>query len=244
MPTNAITSTIPLTPKNSPTIQAIVKPVFHQSAVLKAPNPVTSMKVIQGNSENIAVNTVSLKVKQGVMHKVIKKLFGYSNNPKGQPLGDSRSLHVGDRVTFNVGSKIALADGRVIMISDGNEEVEITGFHRIYKDQAYNLPLRGIKTDKWGEIITWPDAVKDINPAQEAQEPKTMPGITKNDVGGIDFDPQYLQLNMQGDGGNVPVPSGFEWLLREPIRGFIPQILKIQSGLGSSLAFLGDLVAS
>ena len=61
-------------------------------------------------------------------------------------------------------------------------------------------------------------------------------------VGGIDFDSKYLQMNMQGDGMNVPVPKGFEWLLTTPIRGFFPRILDIRSGTGLELAFFRGLI--
>jgi len=62
--------------------------------------------------------------------------------------------------------------------------------------------------------------------------------------GGIDFNDKYLQMNMEGDGANVPCPKGFEWLLLRPIRGFVPEILEIQSGVGSALPFFKNLITA
>jgi hypothetical protein len=61
-------------------------------------------------------------------------------------------------------------------------------------------------------------------------------------VGGIDFDSKYLQMNMQGDGVNIPIPKGFNWLLKTPISGFTPQILDIRSGIGIELSFFKGLL--
>ena len=62
--------------------------------------------------------------------------------------------------------------------------------------------------------------------------------------GGIDFDSKYLQMNMQGDGINIPVPQGFDWLLNTPIRGFTPQILDIVTGVGFELSFFKGLLTN
>ena len=56
--------------------------------------------------------------------------------------------------------------------------------------------------------------------------------------GGIDFDSKYLQMNIQGDGAMaIPIPKGFEWLENQPISGFTPKILEIQSGTMQTLPF-------
>jgi len=77
---------------------------------------------------------------------------------------------------------------------------------------------------------------------QEKIDAAAVSSLDKN--GGIDFDPKYLQLNMQGNAINMPIPKGFQWLLNTPIGGFSPNILKIRSGMGFELSFFKGLMTS
>ena len=61
------------------------------------------------------------------------------------------------------------------------------------------------------------------------------------EYGGIDMNNQLGTIQFQGQKVNFVVPKGFEYLLKEPVNGFVPRIQEIRSGTWDTLPFFSEM---
>ncbi|MDO8674687.1 MAG: hypothetical protein Q7K71_01035 [Candidatus Omnitrophota bacterium] len=83
----------------------------------------------------------------------------------------------------------------------------------------------------------------DVSTATAAPDATAADGAmtAREKTGGIDLNDQLGTIEFEGKKVNFPVPQGFEWLLKEPISGFVPRIKEINTGTWNTLPFFSEI---